>query len=109
MQQHIPAWKRLGLKLKYARDSSHAPYQNAESEISRASNDNHELNATTTSNGLSDLTPPPKKRKLSPDPAASQRTDGSRIKANRRSKPEAVDNSISDGYVEEKKAEQPGW
>ena len=66
MQQHIPAWKRIGLKLKYAKDSwdaSTQEYQDAESEITGASNGDHEADETTNL----DQVRPPKKRKLSPD------------------------------------------
>jgi hypothetical protein len=74
MQQHIPAWKRIGLKLKYAKDPynpSTQQYHGAESEITGGSNENHEVNETTN---LGDARPP-KKRRLSPDSTARPRPD----------------------------------
>ena len=77
MQQHIPAWKRVGLKLKYAKDpydSSTQQYQGAESEITGGSNENHEVNGTANL----DHARPPKKRKLSPDSTARSRPEGAK-------------------------------
>jgi hypothetical protein len=105
MQQHIPAWKRIGLKLKYAKDSIDPPYQNADAEINRTSNGNHELSETTN------LYParPPKKRKLSPDAGARQRAEVARTFQSRSSKSDAVDNSNDTNDAEEREAERPGW
>ena len=105
MQQHIPAWKRIGLKLKYAKDSIDPPHQNAEAEINRTSDGNHELSETTTL----DYARPPKKRKLSPEAAGRQRTGVARTVQSRLSKSDAVNNSNDAEDAEEKEAEQPGW
>jgi hypothetical protein len=75
MQQHIPAWRRIGLKLKYAKDpwddASTQQYQDADSEITGVSNGDHEADETTNL----DRVRPPKKRKLSSDSTARPRPD----------------------------------
>ncbi len=91
MQQHVPAWKRIGLKLKYAKDSSHQDNQSPESEITVASNGNHKINET---GNLGDVRPP-KKRRLSPNSTTSHHTEV------------AVNNTVAAGHIEETNAEQP--
>ncbi len=74
MQQNIPAWKRIGLKLKYAKDPYDPPtqqYQVADSEIAGASNENHEVDETSNL----DHARPLKKRKLSQDANAQLQPD----------------------------------
>lgn len=105
MQQHIPAWKRIGLKLKYAKDSPDPPYQNAEAEINRTSNGDHELSETAN---LDDVRPP-KKRKLSADVATGHRTEVARTVQTQPSTTDALHNVTDAQEVESKKAEQPGW
>lgn len=62
MQQHVPAWKRIGLKLKYAKDSSPRHHKLTEDKITAASNEDHKATETTNGNEIR----PSKKRKLSP-------------------------------------------
>jgi hypothetical protein len=103
MQEHIPAWKRIGLKLKYAKDSSHQDNLSPESEITRASNGKpYEITETTNLGHAS----PPKKRKLSPGSTA-RHTEVARPFETRPPKRDAVNKSIVAGHNEETNAEQP--
>lgn len=106
MQQSLPAWKRIGLKLKYAKDPSHRPYQSLESEINGSSNGNHELNETTNSD---DAKPPPKKRRLSLDTPGPRRTEVASIPEGQSLRTDAIDNDNNSAHVDDHSTEQPGW
>jgi hypothetical protein len=103
MQEHIPAWKRIGLKLKYSKDSSHQDNLSPESEITRASNGkSYEITELTSL----DRARPPKKRKLSSDSTARQ-TEVAMLLETRPPTRDAVNKSIVAGHNEETNAEHP--
>jgi hypothetical protein len=103
MQQHIPAWKRIGLKLKYAKDPSHQDYHSPESEITGTSNGNHEIPETANL----DHARPLKKRRLSPSSTAQRQTEVSRPLETRSPTRNAVNKCIVAAHNEETNAELP--